>query len=70
MRGDVLAIALAAFFTFGCIAIYESREHARAMTPPLAVAAVCLGLFVGLTALAVKPGAVDRKMAVLAVMQK
>ena len=35
--------------------IHEMREHAKAMTPPLAIAAICLGTFVGLVALAERP---------------
>ena len=64
MTGDTLAILLGAFFTAGCITIHEFRGHAKAMTPPLALFAVSLGLFTALVALAEQPK--DRKGTVAA----
>ena len=55
MTEEAFPIALAAFFTFGCITIHEARQHARAMTPPLAIITICLGLFVALVGMAEKP---------------
>lgn len=47
-----IALMLTSFFTFGCITLHELRQHAKEMTLPLAIAAACLGAFVGLVALA------------------
>ena len=70
MSADTFPIALAAFFTFGCITIHEARQHARAMTPPLAMIAICLGLFVSLIAMAEKPEPSSRPMTKGQMMQK
>ena len=52
MSGQAFAILLAGSFTFGCAAIHAWREHAAALTPPLAAALVCLTVLVGLVSLA------------------
>ena len=57
MTVDSVAVLLGVFFTVGCVTIYEFRRHARAMTQLLTLAVVCLGMFVGLVALAGKPEA-------------
>ena len=55
MTHDVVAILLAVFFTYGCITSHEMRKHAKEMTPPLSLVAVCLFLFVALIAVAERP---------------
>lgn len=57
MSGQALAILLAGSFTFGCAAIHAWREHAPALTPPLAAALVCLTILAGSVAV-VKNGGV------------
>lgn len=52
MNSPELAISLATAFTFGCAAIYEMREHAPALTPPLIAIMLSLTMLAGLVALA------------------
>ena len=55
MTSQAFAILLAGSFTFGCAAIYAWREHAAALTSPLAAAVLCLTILAGSVAV-VKSG--------------
>lgn len=59
MNAQAFAILLAGSFTFGCAAIHVWREHASALTAPLAAALVCLTILAGSVAVS-KTGGNDR----------